>query len=61
MIYTSELYCYEDSLNKKIAKIYESLNRYLRDQPLLSLEEKAFMKEWRYRYSCALLTHLQKA
>jgi hypothetical protein len=40
--------------------IYQSLNKYLRDTPVLSLDEAAFNKEWRLRYASTLLKHLNK-
>jgi hypothetical protein len=58
LAYTTELK-YEESPGK-YAKIYESLNRYLRENTLLTLDEVSVSKEWRYAYASTLLRHLRR-
>jgi hypothetical protein len=58
VIYTSELK-YQDNASKQEFVIYQSLNKYLRDTPIISLEENKFQKEWRLRYASTLLKHLK--
>jgi hypothetical protein len=38
--------------------IYQSLNKFLRETPILSLHKKNYQREWRLRYASTLLKHL---
>ncbi len=40
--------------------IYQSLNKFLRETPILSLQKGSYQREWRLRYASTLLKHLQK-
>ena len=59
MIYTCEL-MYSDPFEKRDLIIYQSLNKYLRETPILSLQGQSFDREWRLRYASTLLKHLEK-
>ena len=51
---------YTDPVEKRDLVIYQSLNKYLRETPILSLQRQSFDREWRLRYASTLLKHLQK-
>lgn len=58
LVYTAELK-YNDKDGKAYI-IYESLNRFLRQSRLLTLDEGKIVDEWRYKYAGTLLKHLAK-
>jgi hypothetical protein len=59
VIYTSEL-MYKDKDAGQDLVIYQSLNKFLRETPILSLQKQSYQREWRLRYASTLLKHLEK-
>ena len=58
LIYTSELKHLQPKTNKE-ESIYFSINKYLRETNILTLDDNQFEKEWKMKYTSTLMKHLQ--